>query len=68
MLGFSLKCAMVGHEDRVHHDGGRLYLECAECGRETRGWQLDEEDEPAQAPSVSGHAMTSKLRLNWRLQ
>lgn len=41
MRAFCFKCLMYGHEDRMHHDGPRLYLECAECGRETPGWEVD---------------------------
>jgi hypothetical protein len=41
MRAFCLKCMVHGHEDRMHHDGGRLYLECAECGRETPGWEVE---------------------------
>jgi len=41
--GLSLKCLVFGHEDCVRRTPGRLYLECFECGRETRGWNLDRE-------------------------
>jgi hypothetical protein len=51
MIGFSLKCVMVGHEDRVHRQASRVYLECAECGRETPGWQLEI---PAAEPRATG--------------
>ena len=36
----SLKCFFLGHEDRIHRTSDRLYLECFECGRETRGWTI----------------------------
>ena len=41
--GLSFKCLVFGHEDCIHRAPGRLYLECLECGRETRGWTLDTE-------------------------
>jgi hypothetical protein len=31
---------MWGHDDRICRAEGRIYLECAECGRETGGWHL----------------------------
>ena len=34
----SLKCLFMGHEDWIRRSSDRLYLECFECGRETRGW------------------------------
>jgi len=36
----SLKCFFLGHEDWVRRTSDRLYLECFECGRETRGWTI----------------------------
>ena len=34
----SLKYFFLGHEDWVRRTSDRMYLECFECGRETRGW------------------------------
>ena len=34
----SLKCWFMGHDDWIRRTPNRLYLECFECGRETRGW------------------------------
>ena len=34
----SLKCWFMGHDDWIRRTPDRLYLECFECGRETRGW------------------------------
>jgi hypothetical protein len=33
-----LKCLMLGHDDRIRRMPGRMFVECAECGRATRGW------------------------------
>jgi len=38
-----LRCFVLGHEDRMQSAGGRVYLVCDECGRETHGWQLERE-------------------------
>ena len=36
----SLRCLLFGHDDWVRRAAGRMFLECAECGRETRGWDV----------------------------
>ena len=35
-----LNCFFLGHEDWIRRTSDRLYLECFECGRETRGWTI----------------------------
>lgn len=37
---------MFGHDDRIRRDRGHMFLECAECGRETVGWNLVGEVNP----------------------
>jgi hypothetical protein len=37
------KCLIVGHDDFVRRAPNRMYLECAECGRATKGWDLTRE-------------------------
>lgn len=39
-LPFSLRCLLFGHDDLVRRSPDRLYLQCADCGRETPGWPL----------------------------
>ena len=34
-------CAIGGHEYMLHASDQRIYLRCADCGRETPGWQID---------------------------
>ena len=36
----SFRCWLLGHEDFVRCAPDRLYLECIECGRETKGWRI----------------------------
>jgi hypothetical protein len=36
--GPSLRCWILGHDDWVRREPGRLYLECLDCGPETPGW------------------------------
>lgn len=40
MRWFSLRCLLGGHDDLIAHEPGRLFLRCAHCGRETRGWEV----------------------------
>jgi hypothetical protein len=49
-MGPRLACVIFGHDDLVRRAAGRMYLECAQCGRMTRGWTMGEESGPA------GHA------------
>ena len=44
----SLKCWFMGHDDWIRRTPDRLYLECFECGRETRGWPT--ENHPVDRP------------------
>lgn len=37
----SLKCWFMGHDDWIRRTPDRVYLECFECGRETRGWPIN---------------------------
>jgi hypothetical protein len=33
-------CWLLGHDDRVRAEAGRLHLKCFRCGRETSGWSI----------------------------
>jgi hypothetical protein len=48
----SLGCLMSGHDDRIQRVPGRVFLKCAECGRETQGWALSEQSITALPHSV----------------
>ena len=39
-MAFSLRCLLMGHDDRLARSPARLWLLCDHCGRETTGWQL----------------------------
>jgi hypothetical protein len=43
-MAFSFWCVLVGHDDVVARAPERLWLRCAECGRETPGWRLTRSD------------------------
>jgi len=34
-------CAVGGHDYLVHADSRRIFLQCADCGQETPGWQIN---------------------------
>jgi hypothetical protein len=34
-------CGLHGHDPMLHFDHQRMSLECATCGFETPGWELD---------------------------
>ena len=36
-----LICAIRGHEDYLHFEKNRMYLQCIECGHESPGWTID---------------------------
>ena len=38
----SMRCLLMGHEDVIRRDSGRMYLECFDCGRATCGWTVAE--------------------------
>jgi hypothetical protein len=34
-------CALRGHEDYLHFDKSRVYLQCVSCGHESPGWTVE---------------------------
>jgi hypothetical protein len=34
-------CGLQGHDSLLHFESGRLSLQCASCGHETPGWDLN---------------------------
>jgi hypothetical protein len=34
-------CALRGHEEYMHFDKNRVYLQCVGCGHETPGWTIE---------------------------
>lgn len=34
-------CGLHGHDSLLHFESGRLSLQCASCGHETPGWDLN---------------------------
>ena len=64
MRRLSLRCLMLGHDDRIQRASGRMFLECAECGRETRGWNLSDRSSRAAARSVAARANYTQLPVS----
>ena len=62
-----LICAFRGHEEYLHFEKNRVYLECVACGHESPGWTIDSTAAGAATPiqadeDVSAHT-DSKSRL-----
>jgi hypothetical protein len=36
-----LICAVRGHEEYLHFEKNRVYLECVACGHESPGWTIE---------------------------
>ena len=64
MRRLSLRCLMLGNDDRIQRASGRMFLECAECGRETRGWNLSDRSSRAAARSVATRANYTQLPVS----
>ena len=64
MRRLSLRCLMLGHDDRIQRASDRMFLECAECGRETRGWNLSNRSSRAAARSVAARANYTQLPVS----
>jgi hypothetical protein len=49
-------CLLLGHHDLIRRHGGRMYLECCECGRTSPGWTIgnDRQRRLAKARHVNG--------------
>ncbi len=62
MRWVSVRCLMWGHDDRIHRAAGRLYLECADCSRETAGWNL----KPERTADRRRPEPTRSLSRGWR--
>lgn len=36
-----LRCAFSGHWDLTEREPKRLFIRCVDCGRQTKGWNLE---------------------------
>jgi hypothetical protein len=54
-------CAIRGHEDYLHFEATRIYLQCVACGQESPGWTVDGNRRSANGdrPSSIGHRPAS---------
>ena len=59
-----LFCALRGHEDYLHFEKNRVYLQCVACGHESPGWTIDARKPvlrfQARRPKASGHGLLRK--------
>ena len=60
-----LVCVWRGHEDYLHFEKNRVYLECVACGHESPGWTIDSQRPVLRFQSrrakTSGAAMMRKI-------
>jgi hypothetical protein len=47
-----LFCAIREHQDYLHFEKNRVYLECVSCGYESPGWTVNEKRTVAKFPAV----------------
>jgi hypothetical protein len=64
MRWLNVRCLVLGHEDRVRQASGRMYWECAECGRETTGWNVTRDTD--YSVRRGGHAAPRSWTRAWR--
>jgi hypothetical protein len=62
-----IACLLMGHDDMLVRAPGRLWLRCADCGRETPGWSVGRAAAPAgherrPAPADDVCAVKDKIR------
>ena len=58
-----LICAVRGHEEYLHFDKNRVYLECVSCGYESPGWSVGER-RPAPLKLVRKIANTNRSSVH----
>lgn len=60
-----LICAFRGHEDYLHFEKNRVYLECVACGYESPGWTVAARRPVLQLQSrrgrTSSHGLMQKI-------
>jgi hypothetical protein len=50
-------CGIFGHEDYLHFEKNRVYLQCVSCGWESPGWTIESHRPVLQfkAPAAAVH-------------
>ena len=55
-------CAIRGHENYLHFEKNRIYLQCVSCGHESPGWSIAaRRTAPLQFPHKVADANRSRL-------
>ena len=47
----TLQCLLWGHDDRLTSEPGHIFLQCADCGRRSAGWDLHAEAVAVKRPA-----------------
>ena len=59
MRRLTFRCALWGHDDQIHWTRERIFLQCAECGRETAGWDVEPRVRPPRDEQARADGQTS---------
>jgi hypothetical protein len=57
----SVRCLLMGHADLIRRESDRMYVECSECGRATRGWTLGRSGRPVFQPAAPVKSRVSEF-------
>ena len=63
---FSVGCLLLGHDDMVARNAGRMWLRCQHCGRDTPGWTVGPGPNPIHQPSPRDRGRASRFLTNAR--
>ena len=56
-----LMCAIRGHEDYLHFEKDRVYLQCVACGYESPGWTVEHRRPPLRFQARTSPAAAPRL-------
>lgn len=56
-------CGLHGHDSLLQHQRNRIFLRCASCGYETRGWDLSRERATTVSVRADAHVTPSAADL-----
>jgi hypothetical protein len=57
-MSFSIRCLILGHDDKMVRAPDRLSLRCDHCNRETPGWHLGQ-THPVRTPRSKARSVAA---------
>ena len=58
-----LVCAFRGHEEYLHFEKNRVYLECVSCGYQSNGWAFED-----RRPALHFQPRRTETRRGWSIK